>query len=98
VPAPRSAGVLTLRSALVACGIGAYAWGLYSGISRGWSDDGYFVAYTKCNASFDHCIESGPYRTLADCRHELVAINDNVATNDCIQLREVPRVYLPWTR
>ena len=96
--APRSAGALVSLAAIAAMCIGAYSWGLYSGIVRGWSESGYFIAYRACNSSFDRCIESGPYATLADCQRELVSVNGHLDTNYCVELRDVPRAYLPWTR
>lgn len=96
--APRSASALGTAGAVAAACVAAYSWGLYAGVSRGWSESGYFVAYGKCDSSFDHCIESGAYATLADCQRELVSVNASGEDYTCIELREVPRVYLPWTK
>jgi hypothetical protein len=95
--APPSAVRLAILAVIVLGCAAGYTWGLYSGISRGWSDSGYFVAYRNCNSTFDRCIESGPYRTIADCGRELIRINGHYGSNDCIELRDVPRAYLPWS-
>jgi len=96
--APQTARGLAAIAATLVLSIFAYSWGLRSAAIRGWSESGYFIAYKKCGSSFDRCIESGPYRTPAECDRELIAVNGSLDANDCIELQEVPRVYLPWTR
>lgn len=95
--APASAGKLAVLVAIALGYTACYAWGTYSAISRGWSDSGYFVAFRSCGSSFDRCIESGPYRTIDDCGRELIRVNGNYGSNVCIELRDVPRAYLPWS-
>jgi hypothetical protein len=93
---PRSASALVLLTVLVAGCAAAYAWGLNAAILHGWSASGYFIAARRCDANFDHCIESGPYATPTDCRRVLLSVNGSLTTFACIRLQDVPRAYLPW--